>query len=229
MGLIAAAVRLRDGMATFESAAISGPTGRAVRPSREPSLTWPASSSSATRRPPGRDTATAGAATRRSTPPGRAAAAELAARARHDPGARHAHRHEPVAPRAGDRDRHRRRGRASSASRSTTAGARPTSGSPRASPSMSWSASRPTSPARSPTARPRSTGRAARRAADLADRVAAAWRELVEAGDDVVVVSHAGPLRIAIGSRDGPGARRSDRACPDRAARDPAAGDASAG
>ncbi len=29
MGLIAAAVRLRDGMATFESAAISGPTAEA--------------------------------------------------------------------------------------------------------------------------------------------------------------------------------------------------------
>jgi len=37
------------------------------------------------------------------------------------------------------------------------------------------------------------------RAVDLAQRVAAAWRELVETGDDVVVVSHAGPLRIAIG------------------------------
>ena len=39
-------------------------------------------------------------------------------------------------------------------------------------------------------------------------RVAAAWRELVAAGDDVVVVSHAGPLRIAIGLATGraPGA-----------------------
>jgi len=40
------------------------------------------------------------------------------------------------------------------------------------------------------------------RAADLADRVAAAWRELVEGGD-VVVVSHAGPIRIAIGLATG--------------------------
>lgn len=37
------------------------------------------------------------------------------------------------------------------------------------------------------------------RAAEVADRVTAAWREVVEAGEDVVVVSHAGPLRIAIG------------------------------
>jgi broad specificity phosphatase PhoE len=46
------------------------------------------------------------------------------------------------------------------------------------------------------------------RAADLAERVAAAWRELNENGDDVVVVSHAGPIRIAIGLATGrePGA-----------------------
>jgi broad specificity phosphatase PhoE len=40
-------------------------------------------------------------------------------------------------------------------------------------------------------------------AAALADRVAAAWHELVRTGDDVVVVSHAGPLRIAIGLATG--------------------------
>ena len=46
------------------------------------------------------------------------------------------------------------------------------------------------------------------RAAELADRVATAWRELVETGDDVVVVSHAGPIRIVIGLATGrePGA-----------------------
>jgi len=40
-------------------------------------------------------------------------------------------------------------------------------------------------------------------AAELAERVGAAWRELVEARDDVVVVSHAGPLRITIGLATG--------------------------
>ncbi len=35
-------------------------------------------------------------------------------------------------------------------------------------------------------------------AAGLAARVAEAWRDLVTAGGDVVVVSHAGPLRIAL-------------------------------
>jgi broad specificity phosphatase PhoE len=32
----------------------------------------------------------------------------------------------------------------------------------------------------------------------VADRVGAAWRDLVARADDIVVVSHAGPLRIAI-------------------------------
>ena len=41
------------------------------------------------------------------------------------------------------------------------------------------------------------------RAEELAERVAAAWRELVQAPDDVVVVSHAGPIRIAIGLATG--------------------------
>jgi broad specificity phosphatase PhoE len=41
------------------------------------------------------------------------------------------------------------------------------------------------------------------RAADLADRVAAAWREIAGAVDEVVVVSHAGPLRMAIGLATG--------------------------
>ena len=41
------------------------------------------------------------------------------------------------------------------------------------------------------------------RAAELADRVTAAWREVAGAGADVVVVSHAGPLRIAIGLATG--------------------------
>jgi broad specificity phosphatase PhoE len=46
------------------------------------------------------------------------------------------------------------------------------------------------------------------RADELAQRVAEAWQELVETGDDVVVVSHAGPIRIAIGLATGrePGA-----------------------
>ena len=61
------------------------------------------------------------------------------------------------------------------------------------------------------------------RAAELADRVAAAWRELVEAGDDVVVVSHAGPIRIAIGLATGRGARGVGPAR--TRSRDPAAGD----
>ena len=41
------------------------------------------------------------------------------------------------------------------------------------------------------------------RAAELADRVGAAWSEVAGAGDEVVVVSHAGPLRIAIGRATG--------------------------
>jgi broad specificity phosphatase PhoE len=41
------------------------------------------------------------------------------------------------------------------------------------------------------------------RAAELSARVVAAWRALVDAGDDVVVVTHAGPLRIAIGLATG--------------------------
>ena len=46
------------------------------------------------------------------------------------------------------------------------------------------------------------------RAAELSERVATAWQELLGAGDDVVVVSHAGPIRIAIGLATGrkPGA-----------------------
>jgi broad specificity phosphatase PhoE len=36
------------------------------------------------------------------------------------------------------------------------------------------------------------------RSAELADRVTAAWREIAGSGDDAVIVSHAGPLRIAI-------------------------------
>jgi probable phosphoglycerate mutase len=41
------------------------------------------------------------------------------------------------------------------------------------------------------------------RAVELAPRVTAAWREIAEADDEVVVVSHAGPLRIAIGLATG--------------------------
>ena len=41
------------------------------------------------------------------------------------------------------------------------------------------------------------------RAAELAGRVTDAWDDLVDAADDVVVVSHAGPLRIAIGLATG--------------------------
>jgi broad specificity phosphatase PhoE len=41
------------------------------------------------------------------------------------------------------------------------------------------------------------------RASDMIERVATAWREISEAGDEVVVVSHAGPLRIAIGLATG--------------------------
>jgi alpha-ribazole phosphatase len=40
-------------------------------------------------------------------------------------------------------------------------------------------------------------------AAALAERVAAAWRDLVADGRPAVVVSHAGPLRLAIGLADG--------------------------
>lgn len=36
-------------------------------------------------------------------------------------------------------------------------------------------------------------------AAEVAERVTAAWREVVQAGEESVVVSHAGPLRVAIG------------------------------
>ena len=73
---------------------------------------------------------------------------------------------------------------------------------------MSSRASSPTSPAGSRTATTDIDWPGGERAAELADRVAAAWRELVEAGDDVVVVSHAGPIRIAIGLATGrePGA-----------------------
>ena len=41
------------------------------------------------------------------------------------------------------------------------------------------------------------------RADDLAERVTAAWREAVEAREELVVVSHAGPLRIALGLASG--------------------------
>jgi broad specificity phosphatase PhoE len=41
------------------------------------------------------------------------------------------------------------------------------------------------------------------RATELAERVTGAWGEVVEAGEDVVVVSHAGPLRIALGLATG--------------------------
>ena len=41
------------------------------------------------------------------------------------------------------------------------------------------------------------------RAEDLARRVATAWNDLVTAGDEVLVVSHAGPLRIALGLASG--------------------------
>jgi broad specificity phosphatase PhoE len=46
------------------------------------------------------------------------------------------------------------------------------------------------------------------RAAELEGRVAAAWHDLVESADDALVVSHAGPLRIAISLATGarPGA-----------------------
>ena len=40
-------------------------------------------------------------------------------------------------------------------------------------------------------------------AADLAKRVTVAWREVIEAGEAAVVVSHAGPLRIALGLASG--------------------------
>ena len=116
MGLIGAAVRLRDGMATFESAAVSGPTaGGSRHPSRRPArpsraevagiiLVRHASTAWTGRRYCGRSDPPLSAAgrwpRRRSWP-----------RARPDPDARHAHRHQPVAPLARDRDRHRRRGR----------------------------------------------------------------------------------------------------------------------
>jgi len=41
------------------------------------------------------------------------------------------------------------------------------------------------------------------RAEDLARRVTTAWRDLITAGDEVLVVSHAGPLRIALGLASG--------------------------
>jgi broad specificity phosphatase PhoE len=41
------------------------------------------------------------------------------------------------------------------------------------------------------------------RATELAERVTGAWSEVVQAGGDVLVVSHAGPLRIALGLATG--------------------------
>ncbi len=41
------------------------------------------------------------------------------------------------------------------------------------------------------------------RAADLASRVTEAWRDMIIAGGEVLVVSHAGPLRIALGLASG--------------------------
>jgi broad specificity phosphatase PhoE len=41
------------------------------------------------------------------------------------------------------------------------------------------------------------------RAEDLASRVTAAWRDVVAAAGDAVIVSHGGPLRIAIGLATG--------------------------
>ena len=117
MGLIGAAVRLRDGMATFESAAISGPTAGEEPASVEAAsrvragLTCPTSSWFGTRRPPGRDIATAGGATRRSALPagrgGASLARELAPTLA--PGTRIVT--SPSRPLARDRDRHRDRSR----------------------------------------------------------------------------------------------------------------------
>ena len=177
---IVAAVRIRDEMATFESAAISGrrPSARRVRAG----LTCPASSSSGTRRPPGRASLLR---------PERPAAQRRRQRRRPRPLARELAR--PWRPARGSspaRRAARRRPRPRSPPRpaiesvtSTTAGARRTSGPPRASRSTSSRASSPTSPA---TGGRRDRHRLARRrtAGALADRVAAAWRELVAAGDD---------------------------------------------
>ena len=150
-------------------------------------------------------------------------AAELARRSRHDPGARHAHRHEPVAPRAGDRERDRRGGRDRRASRSTIAGARPTSGSPRASPSMSSRASARPRPRGWRTATPTSTGPTANAPPSWPTGSRRPGASSSQAGDDVVVVSHAGPIRIAIGLATGRRARSGGPARTGR--RDPAAGD----
>ena len=48
------------------------------------------------------------------------------------------------------------------------------------------------------------------RADDLAARVAEAWADLVTTGDAVLVVSHAGPLRIALGLSSGRAPRTVD-------------------
>ena len=63
------------------------------------------------------------------------------------------------------------------------------------------------------------------RAAELADRVTAAWREVARTGADVVVVSHAGPLRIAIGLATGRPAAAVDLPPPGAVIRLPAAVD----
>jgi broad specificity phosphatase PhoE len=57
------------------------------------------------------------------------------------------------------------------------------------------------------------------RAEDLARRVTTAWRDLITAGDEVLVVSHAGPIRIALGLASGRAPGRVDLPDPGAAIR----------
>ena len=61
------------------------------------------------------------------------------------------------------------------------------------------------------------------RAPELAGRVGEAWQELIESGGDVVVVSHAGPIRIAIGLATGREPEAADLPGPGAVIRLPAA------
>ena len=169
-------------------AAVAGPrrdgdvrVGRGVRPgrARQPDACdrRSRSSSSATPRRAGPAGATAVAAIRRSTPPGRPPPSGLAARPRADAaaGRRGSSRARASAP--GDRRGDRGGGRLGPGSSSTSAGARPTSASPRDGPSRSSTVLEPElAVAAGSRRRPAIDWPGGETATALGDRVREAWR-----------------------------------------------------
>ena len=223
--LIKAAVRVRDGMATFESAAISGRAGEDPgergRPDvagiilvRHAPTAWTGSRYCGRSDPP---LDAAGRGGRPATWP-----RELAP----DAGGRHADRHEPAAP--GDMrppTAIARRSPGSATIDDRRALARGRLRDRRGAHLRGARRSGPTSPAGSATARPRSTGRTARRAAELARPGRGGLARSRRGRRRAVVVSHAGPLRIARRSRPGAdpptiaGSSRRRVECPTRVGR----------